>query len=315
MDSDSSLPQFLRGRSFTLAESDACGVPRRQTTGTGMHTPSRGIRVPWDVAQALPELIRPVLEVTPDGVVSHATAALLWGIPLPPGLAGDFGIHVSREASAKSPRRNGVCGHRTKICPGDIRWLHGLAVTSPLRTWLDLAAVLTLDDLVAAGDFLVCEHERSFGPKRIPLVQLADLRNAVRGEFHRRGIVLAREAATLIRVGVDSAPESFLRLSLERAGIPELTLNYVVKDWNGTDASWPDLALPEWKVAIEYDGRHHLTARQRAIDNARDALMARLGWRQLRITKAMLDNDGDKAAVALVREALRAQGWTRQISR
>ena len=183
-------------------------------------------------------------------------------------------------------------------------------VTSPLRTWLDLATLLDLDDLVAAGDFLVCEHDRIFGPKRLALVKAAKLREAVRHESGRRGIVKAREAADLVRVGSDSPPETRIRLALQRAGLPEMMLNFVVRDENGNDCSWPDLAAPQWKVSIEYDGLHHLGQRQQDIDHARDRLMEHLGWLQLRITKDMLDRDGDKAVVARVKEALRLQGWT-----
>ncbi|MGA7206972.1 MAG: DUF559 domain-containing protein [Specibacter sp.] len=305
------LPVWLRGRSFTLQESDACGISRRCIDKSDLVAPSRGIRVPWDVPQELPDRIRPVMMLTPDAVVSHATAALLWGMPLPPSLKGSFEIHVSRDGRSRAARRIGVTGHHTLFKADDVTWLNGLAITSPLRTWLDLAAVLNLDDLVAAGDYLVCEHDRIFGPRRVALVKLAVIQEAVKHEFHRRGIVKAREAAGLIRVGVDSAPETFLRLNLERAGLPELDLNYVVKDADGCDASWPDLALPEWKVSIEYDGEHHRTEKQQGVDDARDELMARLGWKQLRITKDMLDDDGDKAVVSMVLAALREQGWTR----
>lgn len=304
------LPERLRGRTFTLRESDQSGISRRRTTGRDLHTPSRGIRVPWGVEQDLEVRIRPLLELTPGGIVSHSTAALLWGIPLPPWLAGSFEVHISKDASQNPPWRAGVAGHHSRFRSGEVVELHGVAVTSPLRTWLDLAALLPLEDLVAAGDFLVCEHHRIFGPKRIALVRLAALREAVRHEFHRRGIVKAREAADLIRVGVDSPPETRIRLALERAGIPELTLNYVVKTANGKEVSWPDLSLPEWKIAIEYDGEHHRTAHQKAVDDDRNLLMAHLGWQQVRITKAMLDQDGDKAVVLLVSNALRAQGYT-----
>ncbi len=156
----------------------------------------------------------------------------------------------------------------------------------------------------------MCEHDRIFGPKHVALVKIAMLREAVRHESGRRGIVKAREAAELIRVGSDSPPETRIRLALERAGLPEMMLNFVVKDDNGVDCSWPDLAAPRWKVSIEYDGLHHLGQRQQDIDGARDRLMNSLGWLQLRITKDMLDRDGDKAVVALVKEALRLQGWT-----
>lgn len=303
------LPEWLQGRSFLLSESDECGVKRRRTDALDLHTPSRGIRVPWGVEQDLDSRILPLLEATPGGIASHSTAALLWGIPLPPWLAGSFDIHLSRDAAKNPPLRNGVAGHHSRFKPGEVVNLRGLNVTSPLRTWLDLAAVLDLDDLVAAGDFLVCEHDRIFGPKRVPLVTLPEIQHAVRHEFRRRGIVKAREAAELIRVGSDSPPETRIRLSLERAGIPKLTLNFVIHDAADQDVSWPDLALPDWKISIEYDGGHHLTASQKRVDDARDLLLKKLGWRQLRITKAMLDKEGDKAVVRLVRDALFDQGW------
>jgi len=303
------LPEPLQGRSFFIAESDQCNVTRRRTTAGDLYTPSRGIRVPWDVQQGLDDCLRPLLGVTPDAAASHSTAALLWGIPLPPRLSGRFDIHLSRDAAKNRPVRFGVAGHRTRFSPGDVVELRGLRVTSPLRTWLDLAGVLALDELVAAGDFLVCEHDRIFGPKRVPLVPLQALQHAARHGFRRRGIVNARQAAELIRVGADSPPETRIRLSLHRAGLPETVLNHVVKDARGNHVSWPDLALPEWKISIEYDGEHHRSQRQREIDGARDLLMRQLGWRQLRITKAMLDKDGDKAVVRMVRDALYEQGW------
>ncbi|MFQ4149899.1 DUF559 domain-containing protein [Arthrobacter sp. LAPM80] len=303
------LPEWIGGRTFTLRESDGCGVKRRRTTGKDLHTPSRGIRVPWGIEQDLECRIRPILEVTPGGIASHSTAAMLWGIPLPPWLAGGFAVHVSRVAVKSPPWRAGVAGHHTRFKAGEVVRLNGMPVTSPLRTWLDLAAMLDLDDLVAAGDFLVCEHDRIFGPRREPLVPLTAIKEAVNHEFHRRGIVKAKEAAELIRIGADSPPETRIRLALERAGLPVATLNFVVVDLEGHYVSWPDLAFPQWKLAIEYDGAHHLSGRQQDIDSARDKLMKRLGWRQLRITKDMLDADGDMAVVALAKEALHAQGW------
>ena len=309
------LPEPLQGRSFLLSESDQCGVTRRRTDAMDLHTASRGIRVPWGVEQDRDDRIRPLLDVTPGSMASHSTAALLWGIPLPPWLASSLDVHLSRDAAKNPPSRNGVTGHHARFKPGEMVTLRGLNITSPLRTWLDLAAVLDLDDLVAAGDFLVCEHDRIFGQKRVPLVTLAKLRHAARHGFRRRGIVKAREAAGLIRVGADSPPETRIRLALQRAGLPNVVLNFVVRDAGGRDVSWPDLAIPEWRILIEYDGAHHLTAHQQGIDDARDRLMKQLGWRQLRITKAMLGKDGDNAVVRLVRDALHDQGWDGRAAR
>lgn len=73
---------------------------------------------------------------------------------------------------------------------------------------------------------------------------LAVLKEPVKHELHRRGIVKAREAAELIGIGADSPPETTIRWALWRAGLPEVTLNLVVEDVDGTHISWPDLAFP-----------------------------------------------------------------------
>ena len=55
--------------------------------------------------------------------------------------------------------------------------------------------------------------------------------------------------------------ETALRLELNRRGVPRLVLNYVVPSiWypNGAPITF-DLALPEMKIAWEYQGDHHRT--------------------------------------------------------
>lgn len=96
--------------------------------------------------------------------------------------------------------------------------LHGFAVTSPARTWLDLASLLGLEDLVIAGDFLVCEYNRGFGRPRQPVVSLEALSEYISRKRRVPGLVLARKALPLLRVGVDSPPETRLRLMLQSAG-------------------------------------------------------------------------------------------------
>jgi hypothetical protein len=57
--------------------------------------------------------------------------------------------------------------------------LDAVPVTSPARTWLDLASVLNVEELVAAGDYFICSQARSFGPRREAFCSLADLREQV----------------------------------------------------------------------------------------------------------------------------------------
>ncbi|WP_427015674.1 hypothetical protein ACQCSX_12680 [Pseudarthrobacter sp. P1] len=284
---------------------------RRRTRRGDLAIPSRGLRVPWNDDQDDVERIRPIVRITPGGVASHTTAATVWGMPLPGRIQQDLSVHITRPTHADPPKRTGVAGHHCRLEPGEVRTVRGLDVTSPVRTWLDLAPMLTLDELVAVGDFIVCEHHRSFGPGREPLATLEELKAAVSREHRRRGLVRAREAVELVRVGVDSPPETQVRLIMLRAAFPEPVLNYVVVDGAFNEMSWPDLAVPEWKVAIEYDGGHHLTARQKEIDDDRDHRMAQLGWRQVRISKGLLRDYGERAVVRRISEALRAQGWRR----
>ncbi|MDQ6753006.1 MAG: hypothetical protein M3017_06295 [Actinomycetota bacterium] len=52
-------------------------------------------------------------------------------------------------------RRTGAIGHHATLADADV--VHGASVvcTSVERTWCDLAAALSLDELIIAGDFLL----------------------------------------------------------------------------------------------------------------------------------------------------------------
>lgn len=54
---------------------------------------------------------------------------------------------------------------------------------------------------------------------------------------------------------------------------------------------WIDLALPEYKLAIELDGyKYHSSAKQRGHDKRRDAYMVRQGWTVMRFTYKDIKN-------------------------
>jgi hypothetical protein len=99
-----------------------------------------------------------------------------------------------------------------------------------------------IDDLVVAGDAIVSEHARHFGPQKVAMVPLAELRDFVDRANGVHGVRKARLALELLRVGVDSSPESKLRLLLDDAGLPEFRPNCRVDDalnrpvWTDWDA-------------------------------------------------------------------------------
>ena len=214
-------------------------------------------------------------------------------------------------AGFSPPRRVNVVGHLLTFLPDEVVELDGVRLTSPARTWLDLATVLGVDELVVAGDALVCGHGPEFPVPREPLCGVEELRALVARHPGSRGVRKARAAVELIRVGADSPPETRLRLALVRAGLPEPVLNYVRGVWGGAGAPvlWPDAAYLQWRDrgpvrwrTPQREGDQYLRDIRRA-DTA-----AFSGWLEVRVSR--LDLAGEHpSAVRKVRAALEGRGW------
>jgi hypothetical protein len=251
--------------------------------------------------------------LTPGTVCCLGTAALLWGCPLPLALQNDLRIHLARIDGGSRPVRKGIAGHKMMLPCTDVGTLDGVPVTTVERTWLDLASLLALEDLVVAADYFICSQSRSFGPKKAALCSLKDLHSQVLANPGARGIRRARRALELCRVGADSAPATRLRLAFGRLGLPEPVLSYVVLDPTGWELAWPDIAFPDFKVAVNYDGCHHLQERQRESDIRRDESLAAIGWTSVTVTASHVrtwgyDGCAHRVADALARAGLRIEG-------
>ena len=282
-------------------------------------------------------LVRPHTRLDANTFASLVTAAEILGIPLPPWAEfqpdnggpvtavvepppwgkksgahfrdpGRF-LHLSRRGGGTLPRRKGVAGHRLKVRDGDLIDIDGLRLTSLARTWVDLGSVLPLTDLVVAGDAIVSEHTRTFGTPKRPMVPLTELREFVNKANGIHGVRKARLALELLRVGVDSPPETKLRLMLHDAGLPEFSPNCRVDDALG-QAVWTDLGCVRFRTCLEYEGAHHLTPEQQALDAYRDQRVAEAGWRQVKINRVDMER-GPEWVVSRVAQALHKQGWQR----
>lgn len=240
MNSREKLPDSLAGRSFAVLDAQQIGLGRSRTRASDLLTPSRGIRVPWGVSQTFLSVVSPILQITPSAVLCHGSAARLWALPLPSWLENERHIHLAKISRNTGVKRFGVRSHRLALGAGEVDQNHGIRVTSPARTWLDLAEYLSFEELVAVGDAIVCRHQRSFGPMRPALATLAELAAIIDGHSGARNIRKARQALAVIRVGADSPPETYLRLAMVAAGMPEPELNVVLRGADGNDVAWPD---------------------------------------------------------------------------
>lgn len=233
----------------------------------------------------------------------------MWNTSLSWRLEEDWRIHLSRRRTFSAPRRFNVVGHVLTFLPGELVEYDGVRLTSPARTWLDLASMAGVDDLVVAGDSLVCSHGPEFPVPREPLCSLDGLHEMVRLHPGIRGAKLARAALELIRVGADSPPETRMRLGLVRGGLPEPVLNHVLWGVNGGPVLWPDAAYLEWRISIQYDGAVHGESGKHVKDIRRAAVTGEYGWLEVRVSKE--DLDGDRPGVVRkVRAALVSRGWT-----
>ena len=298
---------------FTCQEAAAAGVSLRRLRHGALYTPTRGIRVPnhgstlGPAEPCKPETVRPFTRVTEFSAASHATAFTFWQFPgFLPGQQ-DPRIHISRPDTMAIPRRTGVIGHVGQFFDDEIVCVDGLLVTSRARTWLDIARKMSVDELTVVADHLLriprLEYEARDAP-HCTLEQLTDMLDRHKGT---PGIRKARLALDLARVGADSAPETRLRLALERAGLPEPHLNECTELCSGV-VRQPDVGYPEHQVAVEYEGEGHSGAEQIVRDIAREEDYSRAGWLVIRISKRHMQNDA-RPAVAKVRAALLSRGW------
>jgi hypothetical protein len=217
-------------------------------------------------------------------------------------------FHIIRPEGAAHLNRPHVIVHRMKLYDDEVTVHQGIPVTTPERTWLDLAELLTVDELIAAGDSCVRVPRPEFDGRDMPLCTIADLQRMIDRHKGKRGLRKAKEAIKMVRVGSDSPQETLLRLAVVRAGLPEPELNVPIIAEDGTRHHEPDLSYRKYRIGIEYEGEHHGEELQVVRDISRSERYSALGWTEVRISKRHMPNDA-KPAVAKIRTALIQAGW------
>lgn len=98
------------------------------------------------------------------------------------------------------------------------------------------------------------------------------------------GVPLLREVLTVAEPLSESPMETRLRLLLVDAGAPNPTAQHDVTDGRGRFIGRVDLAYPQWRIAIEYEGDHHRERSHFRRDIARLNALRDNGWLVLRFT-------------------------------
>ncbi|RUR01387.1 endonuclease domain-containing protein [Labedella endophytica] len=273
------LPDPLAHAPFSVTEALAQGVSRGRLRSSDLHAPHWGVRA-TEESRTLEDACREFIPRMPDNALfSHSTAARVHGLPLPARCLG-VGLHVGTPYGRRPVDAAGVLGHRMHLTPPDRTRVDGIPVTTVERTWTDLAALLTLPELVAAGDVLV----RGWGEAAWHTV--AEL---IEHHPRRRGRPRARQALSLLDGRSESPMESRLRVLLVEGGFTRFRPNFDIRGIGGRFIARGDLVDVEHRLVLEYEGDHHRTdAAQWHRDVRRTVELEDAGWRVIRVTRSGL---------------------------
>jgi len=217
-----------------------------------------------------------ILATGSEAVLSHRSAAALWGIAKQRGNA----IHVSVPAHLRRSSSHGLTVHRRTELSATQR--NGIPVTTPVDTLIDVGTELSHDGLEQA----INEADK------IDLVDPEALSEAVAG---RRTPGTAAVRAVLIAYTPTDSPleREFLRI-VRRAGLPAPQTQPQLGP-HRVDFWWPELNL-----AVETEGfPYHRTPAQQANDHVRDQDHFAAGRRVVRFTRAQVRFEPGRVAGVL----------------
>jgi hypothetical protein len=243
--------------------------------------PFRGVVV--DAGRALALTTRAaaaLLACGPSAILSHNTAAALHGC----GAAQTSDVHVTVPYTSWIRSKPGLIVHHSRLAEDDVVSCQGLhTVTLELaisellcveRRWIALASL----DQALAG-----RSER----QQLDFIDAVDARLLARES--RRGVRTAETLLCLASAGAESPQESRLRLMVVEAGFPIPVVQHPILTLSGELLYRLDLAWPELRIALEYDGYEAHEGRA-ARDAERDRRLAGRGWRVIRVRKQHLAN-------------------------
>jgi hypothetical protein len=229
-----------------------------------------------------------------DGLLGGRSAACWFGAPFA-SAQDSVVVIVPPNSPWRGPR--GVRVHRTGVAEDDVVSLEdgGIRVSSALRTAWDVAALETVPNAVAILDGMVAADR----------LDLACCRRLAEGAQGRWRTSRVAKVLPLVDGRSQSPPESWVRVACVRAGLPAPVPQFAVVA-GGEFLGQVDLAWPEQRVIVEYEGAYHFEGVQIARDDKRYERLIAAGWRVIRLSAADLrDMDAvvERIAHALAQSA------------
>lgn len=212
-----------------------------------------------------------------SGVVSHDSAAALWGLEM----AHQPGQYLTVARNRSRATYPGITVRRADIGETEVR--RGLRVTTVLRTVLDCAALLVVTDAVVLADSAL-RHGH------LTLDELRTAAAAVRGTHARH----VRRVAELADDRSGSVLESLLRVLLVEAALAPDECQWTVRDEHGRFVARVDFAYLVARLIVEADGfEFHRERSDYRKDRRRANAYCRGDWSMLRFSWEDVRHDPD----------------------
>lgn len=238
-----------------------------------------------------------LLVTGPDAVVCGSTAAVLHGCTA----INSPKVHILVPYSRNPPKRSGIVIRHSCLFAEQVVELHCLRVLSLEQTIADLLCSATPADALAVGDEALRAAGADHDEFRRRVLQRLKVRPDPRGTV--RGALLWDLASPR----AESAPESWVRMLIIEHGIPLPEVNFSLLDLDGRQLYRLDLAWPQLRIALEYDG-HAAHAGREEQDAAREEDLRRRGW--IVVRARAVDLADPSRLVNELRAAFSRRGYT-----
>ena len=183
-----------------------------------------------------------LIQCDPEAALSHVSAAVLHGLPVPRDHLGR--VHLTRNRPGGGRTRRWVQVHGSSLTDADVERVDGLKTTTVARTLVDLGCTLPLRAAVPVGDAAL---RRGLDPDA--------LTRSLGRAGRRSGINAARRLAASLDGRSESPGESVSRVLFADHGVPAPQPQFVVNDATGHFVGRCDFGWPGLRTLGEFDGR------------------------------------------------------------
>jgi very-short-patch-repair endonuclease len=269
----------------TTADLVAAGIGRgaiaRRVADGRLRPLHRGVYLVGPLKSAYTDELAAVLACGATAVVSHHAAAALWGFR--PPWHGPIDVTTTRRLRP----RQGIRIHRTRHLDRTRR--HGVPITTPERTLLDLAP--HLDPTTLARAIEEAQLLRLTTPAK-----LASLNARSSGRHGARALAMALDRAHEPRLTRSEAERRFLHL-VRAARLPTPETNTRIAGYE-VDFLWR-----EQRLVVEVDGfAFHSSREAFERDRRKDADLQAAGLKVVRVTYRQIAHEREALVVSMARQ-------------